>query len=829
MELWLKMPVLWWSALVLVLFVAILFRLSRWIWAPLVIGAIAGLVTQTDAGPVSVTLAGIIGGLPAVLALLGPLRRLLITRPMMAFYRNAMPDISETERAALEAGSTWWDAALFTGRPDWRSLLRFPAPRLSDAEKAFLDGPTEKLCRLVDDYRVDNIDRDLPEEAWKLTRQERFFGMVIPTEYGGLGFSQYGHAAVIMKIASRSISAALTVMIPNSVGPAKLLLKYGSTEQKQYYLPRLARGEEVPCFALTSNDAGSDAGSLQDTGVICRQEYEGRGEVLGIRLNFDKRYITLGPIATLLGVAFRLRDPDGLLGDQAELGITLALVPAHLPGVETGARHDPNQMSFLNGPVRGRDVFVPLENVIGGREFVGRGWRMLMESLTDGRAISLPALSTATAKISTRLASAYARVREQFGVAIADFEGVQEKLGRLGGNSYAMDAARLVTLAALDEGHKPSVISAIMKYNMTERAREAVNDAVEIHGGAGVCLGPANPLGQYQRFPAIGITVEGHNTLTRTLITFGQGAIRCHPHLLDELNAVQGKVSGSPLKAFDRALCGHIAHGVGNGLRAVLLGVTNGRFSRVPAGVPRYLRRYYRRLNRASASFAIISDLLLLGYRGELKRKEQLSGRMADALSQLYLASTALKHAHDRDYPEATRETLLWSLDDSLYRIHEAFESLSRNTGPVLGVLIRRLAFPVGRRWRAVSDARIRAVAAALSRPGATRDALAEGMYRPPSESDERVAALDRAMTAMDETTSLRRKLRRAVRKGQVEAAGLDYPGMLDAAVSAGVIEDTERRRLLDTEKLRASVIRVDEFDRLGLPTESGRTVSGMG
>jgi len=583
---WLDSQAFWWALIVIFLMAAAFFSLSRWIWAPLVAAAIAGLGWMTSAGPLSLSLAGVLAGLPVLLAVVGPLRRLLLTRPMMAFYRRAMPEISDTERAALEAGSTWWDAELFTGRPDWSRLLAFPSATLSEEEQAFLDGPTERLCAMLDDYRIDNIDRDLPAEAWTLIKEERFFGMVIPKEYGGLGFSQYGHAAVVMKIASRSISAALTVMIPNSVGPAKLLLKYGSKTQKQHYIPRLARAEEIPCFALTSADAGSDAGSLQDTGVVCRGSVDGKEDVLGIRLNFDKRYITLGPVATLLGVAFRLQDPDGLLGDKQELGITLALVPAASPGVETGKRHDPNQMSFLNGPVRGKDVFVPLDNVIGGQQFVGHGWRMLMESLTDGRAISLPALSTATAKTSLRLSSAYARVREQFGVAIADFEGVQEKLGRLAGNNYAMDAARLVTLAALDEGHKPSVISAIMKYNMTERAREAVNDAVEIHGGAGVCLGPKNPLGQLQRFPNIGITVEGHNILTRTLITFGQGAIRCHPHLLDELNAVQGQVDGVPMKAFDKALLGHLGHALGNGVRAVVYGFSNGRFSSVPAGVP---------------------------------------------------------------------------------------------------------------------------------------------------------------------------------------------------------------------------------------------------
>jgi len=829
MQEWFDSQLLWWALIVLLMVGAAVFSLSRWLWAPLVLAALAGLTLLSDAGALSLGIAAVVAGLPLVLATIGPLRRLLLTRPMMAFYRRAMPEISDTERAALEAGSTWWDAELFTGRPNWTRLLGYPRAQLSEEEQAFLDGPTEALCALLDDYRIDNIDRDLPQAAWDLIKEERFFGMVIPKEFGGLGFSQYGHAAVVMKIASRSISAALTVMIPNSVGPAKLLLKYGSKSQKQYYIPRLARAEEIPCFALTSADAGSDAGSLQDHGVICKGSVDGGQEVLGIRLNFDKRYITLAPVATLLGVAFRLRDPDGLLGDQEDLGITLALVSVHSPGVHAGNRHDPNQMSFMNGPVRGEDVFVPLDNVIGGQEFVGHGWRMLMESLTDGRAISLPALSTATAKTSLRLASAYARVREQFGVAIADFEGIQDRLGRLAGRTYAMDAARLVTLAALDAGHKPSVISAIMKYNMTEHARDAVNDAVEIHGGAGVCLGPKNPLGQLQRFPNIGITVEGHNILTRTLITFGQGAIRCHPYLLDELNAVQGKVEGNALKAFDKALTGHIAHALGNGLRAVLLGISNGRFSRIPRQAPRQLRPYYRRLNRAAASFSIISDLLLLKYRGALKRKEQLSGRMADALSQLYLASTVLKHAHDEGYPAETMEAVQWALDEQLYRIHESFDALASNVAGPAGYLVRRLAFPLGRRWRTVPDARSRHLAAQVSVPGALRDTLARGMYLPAEGSDQRIDELDRAMAAMVESGSLRRKLRKALRRGQIKATPMDYEGLLNAARQAGVIEETEARRLLDVEKIRAQAIAVDEFESLGLKMDEGSRTSGMG
>ena len=802
-------PALWWTLLVLVYLVSAFAGASRRVWVPAVVLVGAALLWWATPGVIGLSFLGIVAGLPVALAVLPPLRRQLLSRPVMAFYRRAMPEISETERAALDAGSTWWDAALFTGRPDWKQLLDFAPAQLSEDEQAFLDGPVEELCGMLDDWRVENVDHDLPAEAWQLIREQGFFGMVIPREYGGKGFSQYGHAAVIMKIASRSISAALTVMIPNSVGPAKLLLKYGSEEQKQYYIPRLARGEEIPCFALTSREAGSDAGSLGDHGVICKGEYRGR-EVLGIRLNFDKRYITLGPVATLLGVAFRLSDPDGLLGDEPDLGITLALVPGDAPGVELGNRHDPNHMAFMNGPVRGQDVFIPLENIIGGRQFAGLGWRMLMESLTDGRAISLPALSTATAKTASRLAGSYARVREQFGVAIGDFEGVQEALGRLAGNTHAMDATRRVTLAALDQGHKPSVISAIVKYNMTERARQCVNDAVEVHGGAGVCLGPSNPLGQLQHFPNVGVTVEGHNILTRTLITFGQGAIRCHPHLLEELTAVQGDSATPALRAFDRAFTGHLGHAIANGVRAVLLGISNGWGSRVPAGVPGELRRYYRRLNRASASFAVITEIMLLGFRGELKRKEQLSGRMADALSQLYFASSVLKHAHDAGYPEADRPARVWALEDCLGRFHAAIDSLSRNTGPLSGWLIRRLAFPVSRRWRGPADADVRALADPLSRSSALRDNLSLGMYLPRKDSGERLDVLERAMQAMEDTAKERRAIRRALRKGRI--SGDDYSSLLQAAVAAEVIEEDVVVLLEKTETLRQQALEVDEF-----------------
>lgn len=737
------------------------------------------------------------------------LRRRLVSAPLLRFYRSSMPEISQTERDALEAGTTWWDAELFTGKPDWTKLLEFPKAELSAEEQAFLDGPVEELCALLNDYEIDNVTRDLPREAWELIKREGFFGMIIPQEFGGKAFSQYGHAAVVMKIATRSISAALTVMIPNSVGPAKLLLKYGTEEQKRYYLPRLARGEEIPCFALTAPEAGSDAGAIPDTGVVCRGEYEGR-EVLGIRLNFNKRYITLGPVATLLGVAFKLRDPDGLLGDKEELGITLALVPASTPGVETGARHDPMHMSFMNGPVRGKDVFVPLEQVIGGPEYVGKGWRMLMESLTDGRAISLPALSTASAKASARLAGAYSVVRRQFKVEIGNFEGVEEALARIAGNTYAMDAARMVTLAALDQGHKPSVISAIVKYNLTERARQVINDAIEVHGGAAICLGPRNPLGQLYSFPPIAVTVEGHNILTRNLITFGQGAIRCHPYLLDELTAAQMNDEMGALDAFDRAVTGHVGFAVSNGVRSLLLGLTGGRLARV-GGDDGPVRGHLQRLTRMSAAFALATDILLLAYRGSIKRRERLSARMADVISQLYLASAAIKHFRDQGSPRDDLPLLHWVVEDALYRMQQSFDVLLQNIRPRwLAVILRALVFPLGRRFTPPADELDRKVAGILREPGKSRDRLTAGMYL--SDGGDRVADLDEVLRRLVDVAPLDARLRQARRDGRLSSGAGD---MLTAAVAAGVLDPSEASRLQEAESARRDALDVDEFARL--------------
>ena len=737
-----------------------------------------------------------------------PLRRWLISNRVLRYFRAAMPPISSTERDALEAGGVWWDGELFSGTPDWQKLLDFPAARISAEEQAFLDGPVERLCGMLDDHRICNVDKDLTPETWSFLKQQGFFGMTIPKTYDGLQFSAAGHASVVMKVASRSISAALTVMIPNSVGPGKLLLRYGTEQQKDQWLPRLARGEEIPCFALTGPEAGSDAGAIPDSGVVCKAEFEGRPDVLGIRLDFEKRYISMAPIATVVGLAFKLDDPEHLLGERTHLGITLALVPSSTPGVRLGTRHDQLHMAFMNGPIYGKDVFIPLEWIVGGPEMAGKGWRMLMECLTDGRAISLPALSTATAKLATRVTGAYARVRRQFKLPIGQFEGVQEALAHLAGNTYAMDAARLVTLAALDQGHKPSVISAIVKYNLTERARQVVNDAMDVHGGAALSIGPRNPLGPFHSYPQMGITVEGHNILTRNLITFGQGAIRCHPYLLQEMQAANSEDSKESRRAFDAAFMGHLSFMAANKSRAFLHGLTNAAFVTAPS-CPDALKPYYHQLTRMSTAFAYVTDALLLSLRGELKRRERQSARMADIVSQLYLASAALKHYHDQGNQPGDLPLVRWVCEDSLYRIQQSFDALFKNMpNRWMARGLRFVVFPLGMPYRAPADELEHTLAGLLTRPSAERDRLTAGMYLP-HDRREKVRLLDEAFQRAVETRPLREKLRVAARDKLLHKRG---DAQVQEAVEQGVLTELEAADVRAAEELRHQAIQVDDF-----------------
>ncbi|HEV7928537.1 MAG TPA: acyl-CoA dehydrogenase, partial [Nitrosospira sp.] len=633
-----------------------------------------------------------------VILLAPPVRRALISDRLLKIFRKILPQVSQTEQEALDAGTIWWEGELFSGSPNWYKLLAYPKPKLSPEEKAFLAGPVEELCRMLDEWTITRELHDLPPHVWQFIKDNGFFGMIIPKKYGGHGFSALAHSEVVMKISSRSGTAAVSVMVPNSLGPSELLLQYGTGEQKDYYLPRLAKGLEVPCFALTGPDAGSDAGAIPDTGIVCHGQYNGDEHVLGIRVNWEKRYITLGPVATLLGLAFKLRDPEGLLGGPEDLGITLALIPTDTPGVSIGRRHFPLDAAFQNGPNSGKDVFIPLDWVIGGRNGVGYGWRMLVNCLAVGRSISLPATSTGAAKLATRTTGAYSRVRVQFKTPIGRFEGVEEALSRIGGNTYIMDAARVMTAGAVDLGEKPSVISAIVKYHLTERGRQAINDAMDVHGGKGICLGPSNYLGRnYQQIP-VSITVEGANILTRNMIIFGQGAIRCHPYLLKEIDAANDSNAVRASKHFDQALAGHAAYTLSNGVRTFLHGLTGGTLASAPGSVAPETQHYYSQLTRFSAAFAFLGDISLLTLGGALKRKERISARLGDILSMLYLCSAALKRFEDDGRPAVDLPLLHWSVQDALYRMQQAFEGLLDNFpgSAVAARLLRFMVFPLG-------------------------------------------------------------------------------------------------------------------------------------
>jgi acyl-CoA dehydrogenase len=731
-------------------------------------------------------------------------RRRFLTPFLMSQVGRILPRLGDTERIALEAGTVWWDRDLFSGAPDWSRLFDFRAQALSESEQAFLDGPVEQLCQMLNEWDVSQAG-DLPEEVWRFLADERFFGMIIPEQYGGLGFSAQAHSAIVQKLSSRSITAAVTAMVPNSLGPAELLLHYGTDEQRDYYLPRLARGEEIPCFALTGPEAGSDAAATSCEGIVYRGTYEGK-ELLGIRLTWRKRYITLAPVATLIGLAFRLRDPDRLLGGEEDLGITCALVPAGLPGIEIGSRHDPMGIPFHNGPIVGRDVFVPIDAIIGGPEGAGQGWRMLMESLAAGRSISLPSLSAGGAKLATRVVSAYAMVREQFDTPIGRFEGVEEPLARMAGLTYLMDATRWLTAAAVDAGEQPSVLSAIAKTYLTDSLRSVTNDGMDIRAGAAIQRGPRNVLGRVYDAVPVGITVEGANILTRSMIIYGQGAIRCHPFALEEIRAVEA----NDLEAFDHAFFGHVGHVFRVASRALLLGLSGGRLERSAPG-DGFVRRHVQRLSRSSAAFALVSDACMASLGGQLKRREMITGRLADALAWMYLASATLKRFQDTRSPAADRPFVRWACEHAFLQIEEALDGVLRNlpARPIAWAL-RPIVFPLGRRAKGPDDACIGAVAAALLDDATTRDRLTAGIFIPHPE-EVGLGRLEDALAKATEALPVEAKLRHAVRDGRLEHA----PGLhlAEAGLEANVITKAELDLLRSADAARDEVIQVDAFD----------------
>ena len=735
------------------------------------------------------------------------LRKRFLSKPTLGYIRRILPPISPTEREAIEAGTVWWEAELFRGDPDWQKLSSVPAPALSDEEQAFLDGPVEELCTRLDDWQITHELNDLPREVWDYLAEHGFYGLNIPKRYGGHEFSAAAQSDIVMKVASRSGTAGVTVMVPNSLGPAELLLHYGTDDQKNYYLPRLARGEEIPCFALTNPYAGSDAGAIPDYGIVCKGEYQG-AEVIGLRVTWEKRYITLGPVATLLGLAFKAYDPDHLLGDQEELGITCALIPTDTPGVDIGNRHYPLNGAFQNGPNSGKDVFIPMEWVIGGEEWLGKGWRMLMNSLAVGRGISLPASATAGAKVAARTSGAYGRVREQFNVPIGKFEGIEEALARIGGLTYLMDAARRLTTSALVQGEKPSVISAIVKLHLTEGARQAINDAMDIHGGRGICMGPKNYLARgYQQIP-IAITVEGANILTRSMIIFGQGAMRCHPYLLDEIAAASEGDSEQALERFDKILMGHLGYATVNKVRALIYGLSNGWLA--PAPEKGELKRYYRDLTRYSAAFAFLSDIALLVLGGALKRKEKLSGRFADALSYMFLCSAVLKHHDDAGRPSADLPLVHWACQYCLYHVQTALDGVLRNFPiAILGGLLRIVVFPIGRRHRMPDDELGHEVASLLLSPSDTRDRLTQGIYIT-DNPDDVTGALEDALNKVIAAEPVWRSIRDAgVKKPDFE----DFDAWLSRLIESDVIESADADVLRQAHAATRNAIMVDDFE----------------
>ncbi|MFJ4144777.1 acyl-CoA dehydrogenase [Pseudomonas sp. NPDC089734] len=747
------------------------------------------------------------------------LRRKFFTAPMFAWFQKVLPPMSDTERDAIDAGTVWWDGELFSGRPDWNKLLAYPKASLTEEEQAFLDGPTEELCAMVSDWEIGQA-MDLPPEAWAHIKEHGFFALIIPKEFGGKGFSAYAHSQVAMKLATRSGDLASTVMVPNSLGPAELLLHYGTDEQRNHYLPRLARGDDIPCFALTGPLAGSDAGAMPDTGIICKGQWQGE-DVIGLRLNWEKRYITLGPVATLLGLAFKAYDPDHLLGDEEDLGISLALIPTDTPGVDIGRRHLPLGAAFMNGPNSGKDVFIPLNYLIGGQEMLGKGWMMLMNCLSVGRSISLPAVGTGAAKYTSLVTGQYAQVREQFNVPLSAFEGIQEALARIGGNAWLMDSARILTANAVDLGEKPSVLSAILKYHLTERGRECISHAMDVHGGKGIIMGPNNYLGRNWQGAPIFITVEGANILSRNLMIFGQGAIRCHPFVLKEMALAGREDKDQALVEFDALLLRHIGFAVSNAASTLMLNLGFGHFEKTPGDS--LSQGYFRALNRQAAAFALLADLSMMLLGGELKRRERLSARLGDILSHMYLASAALKRYHDLDSPDALRPLLRWAMEESLGQSERALDELLSNfPSRVLGCALRVLVFPLGRRHKGPSDKLGADVAQILGRAKGdpALEAVLAGCYRPQAEGDP-VAALQQASDLLKTAHPLQRKLQQAIKSGQLQPAPGEHA--IDAALHAGVLMPTEVQTLKTAEAARRKVIDVDDFDKEQLAPTPGK------
>lgn len=781
----------------------LVFLIIGYMGAPLFVWALAIMAALFGFGFSQITLIAV--GVVLAVFLIKPIRTMFVSKIILAVFRKfqIVPKISETERIALEAGVVWVEKELFSGKPDFKKIMSEPYPKLTAEEQAFMNGPVEELCRMLDPWKIHKT-RDLSPEVWNYIKKEKFLGMIIPKEYGGLGFSALAHSEVIMKLSSRSLPATISVMVPNSLGPAELLIHYGTDEQKKYLLPRLAVGEEIPCFGLTEPLAGSDAGSITSTGIL----FKGQDGKLYIKLNWNKRWITLAAISTIIGLAFRLRDPDNLLGKGEDLGITCALIPAKTPGVVLGRRHDPLTIPFYNCPTQGKDVVVPVDAVVGGVSGCGQGWGMLMECLAAGRGISLPAQSTGGSKMVSRVVSAHGVIRRQFGVSIGRFEGIEEPMARIGASTYALEAMRIFTLGALDQGIKPPVITAIQKYQSTEIGRRCINDGMDIMGGAGISLGPRNMLGEMYMATPIGITVEGANIMTRTLIIFGQGALRAHPFAFAEVKAVEA----NDAKAFDVAFWGHIGHVVRNTFRSVVLSLTRGYVAGSPSTHPK-VKHYYRRLQWASASFAIMSDIAMGSLGGTLKMREKITGRFADILSYMYIASSVLRRFEAEGRRESDLPLVHYNLKWCLSEIQKAFDGIFDNIKvPGLRWLFKGWIGSWSRinsMGSQASDGWSHAISNLMLEDGPVRESLTRGIYLP-KDTNQQMGRLERAFKLVHQAEAAEKKIKKAVRDGILPRKKTHM--LLDEAKSKNVISEQEYRLIQESDEVRYDAILVDDF-----------------
>ncbi len=799
------------TSLTITLVVVAAFWLLAYLGAPLLLWTItAGLLF------LALPLLGVIGNTAAAigavvfvaLALLlnlRPLRRALLTRPIFAVFKKVLPEMSSTEREALEAGDTWWEAELFRGRPDWNQLLDFKYTALTPQEQSFLDNECEALCKLCDDWKVEYEAKDLSPEVWAYIREHKFLAMLIKQEYGGLGFSANAQSAVVTKLATKSITLAVTVMVPNSLGPGELLMHYGTDAQKQHWLPGLVSGKEIPCFGLTGPEVGSDATAMPDLGVVCYGEHRGH-RTLGIRLSFSKRYITLAPIATVVGLAFKLRDPDGLMGDKekSEYGITCALVPADHPGVEIGRRHYPGA-AFMNGTIHGDGVFIPLDWIIGGPAMAGKGWRMLVECLSAGRGISLPALGTAAGQVAYRMTGVYARMRRQFKVAIGKFEGVQEATGRIAGYAYTLEAMRVMTASAVDHC-APSVVTAIAKYHMTELMRKVLMDGMDVMAGKAIQQGPRNFMATAYKAAPVAITVEGANILTRNLMIFGQGAIRCHEYVFPEMEAARE----DDLHKFDQLLFAHIGFSINRAVRAFTLGLTGAHLARAP--VSGALAPYFRDLERLSSALAFCSDLTMGVLGGKLKFMERLSARLGDVLSQLYMASCVTKFYLEGSQSESELAHARWALEQCLYEAARAFDEFIRNF-PVAWArgVMRLVVFPLGNRFRAVCDQRSARIAELILEQTDTRERLSWLVFRNGGD-DDAIGRMEHAWEVAQRCETAYSKYYRLATKGEVQ--GDSASERLADAVQRQLLSADEAAQAAEYDRVRYDVILVDDFSK---------------